>query len=61
MGSPVNNEVVLSGAVGGRVVDLWGGGGGVTLGDLRGGTLGAGGGVGGVGEGMCGLGGCVQL
>ena len=34
---------------------------GVTLGDRRGGTLGTGGGVGGGGEGICGLGGCVQL
>ena len=61
MGGPGNNEVVLAGAVGGRGVACWGVGGGVTLGDRRGGTLGTEEGVGGGGEGICGLGGCVQL
>ena len=53
--------VVLGGGGGGCVVDGLGGGGGVTLGDQPGVPLGAGGGVGGDGEGYCGLGGCVQL
>ena len=61
MGGPGNNEVVLTGAVGGRGVACWGGGRGITLGDRRGGTLGAVGVVGGGGEVICGLGGCFQL
>ena len=39
MGGPGNNELVLPGAVGGRGFACWGGGGGVTLGDRRGGIL----------------------
>ena len=61
MGGPGNIEGVLGGVGGGRGVDGLGGGGGVTLGDRRGGTLGAEGEVGGGGEGSCGLVGCVQL
>ena len=61
MGGPGNNYVVLSVAVDGRGVACWRGGGGVTLGDWRGGTLEAGEGVGGVDEGICGLIGFFQL
>ena len=56
-----NIEVMLGGAGGGRGVVGLGGGGGVTLGDRQGGTLGGVGGLRGVGEGSCGLVGCVQL
>ena len=49
IGGPGNIEVVLGGAGGGRGVDGLRFGGGVTLGDRQGDTLGAGGVVGGGG------------